>query len=287
MKEPIQKYPFRSGLSHEFEILDIGKVFHANKKIMTIPHRAQFYQIIWTEKGSGHHLVDFNSVEIEDNTIFLVPNNSVNMFDKNGTYVGKAILFTDNFFCKNNDDLKFLKTSILFSDLYAISKIKVNPQISDIKVLLNAMEKEFNRTPDTTQYNILHNMLHIFLLQAERELRKQGFNEHKKCPYLELLVMFKELLEKNYQNEKSVNKYAADLNISEKQLHKATKTILDKTPKQIIDERVLLEAKRLLAHSSESVKEIAYELGYDEPTNFNKYFRKHNGSTPAEFRAQF
>ena len=64
-------------------------------------------------------------------------------------------------------------------------------------------------------------------------------------------------------------------------------TFLDKTPKQIIDERIVLESKRLLVHSSMAIKEVAYELGYDEPTNFVKYFRKHTALTPSEFREQF
>ena len=63
--------------------------------------------------------------------------------------------------------------------------------------------------------------------------------------------------------------------------------ILGSTPKKIIDDRIMLEAKRLLAHSSESVKEISYSLGFDEPTNFVKYFRKHHLSTPIEFRESF
>ncbi|WP_459640649.1 helix-turn-helix domain-containing protein [Flavobacterium sp. CGRL2] len=60
--------------------------------------------------------------------------------------------------------------------------------------------------------------------------------------------------------------------------------MLGKTPKEIIDDRVMLEAKRLLAHTNENVKEISYELGFEEPTNFIKYFRKHSNSTPVEFR---
>ena len=287
MKNVIEKIQFKDGLNHEFEILDINKLFQSKKDGMSIPHRAQFNQIIWVEKGNGNHFIDFNSIRIEDNTIIFIPNNSVNIFDKDGTYEGKAILFTDNFFCKNSDDVRFLQTSMLFSNLYNTAKIKVNPQMSELKIIMNSMETESLRNPDYSQYSILHNMLHVFLLQAERELRKQGFQEHKQCPYLDFLVSFKERLEDNFHNEKSVNKYAADLNITEKKLHKTTTLILDKSPKQVIDERVLLEAKRLLVHSSESVKEIGYTLGYEEPTNFIKYFRKHIGSTPSEFREQF
>lgn len=287
MSDIIEKYTFKEGLNHEFEIVDIEKVLNVKKGMMTVPHRAQFYHVIWVEKGNANHFIDFKPVRIEDNTLLFMPQNCVNKFDENGTYKGKAIIFTDSFFCKNNHDIQFLRSSMLFSDLYDIAKVKVGPQLSDLKVIFNSMETEYIKEPDSAQYYILHNLLHIFLLQAEREMKKQGFEELKPSANLDYLMLFKDLLEENFKTEKSVNKYASELSISEKQLHKSTTTLLDKTPKQIIDERVLLEAKRLLSHTNESIKEIAYELGYDEPTNFIKYFRKHTNTTPSEFREQF
>lgn len=287
MKNNIEKYQFKDGLNHEFEIIDIDKVFNEKKNMMTVPHRAQFYHILWIEKGKGIHYVDFHPINIKDNTILFMPQNCVNMFDKNGSYKGKAIIFTDSFFCKNYHDIQFLRSSMLFSDLYDIALLKANCKGSELNFIFNLMETEYLKEPDSVQYNILHNLLHIFLLQSERALKKQGFEELKPSANLDYLILFKDLLEQNFKNEKSVNKYASEVNISEKQLHKATTLLLSKTPKQIIDERILLEAKRLLIHSNQSIKEIAYELGYDEPTNFIKYFRKHTESTPSEFREQF
>ena len=287
MKESIKKYPFKEGLQLEFEILDISEPLQAKRQMMITPHRAQFYHILWIEKGNATHLVDFKPITIEDNTILFVPHNSVNLFDIHGVYEGKALLFTDKFFCKNKQDVQFLHTSQLFSDLYDTAILKINPQASDLSVFFNAMETEFLRKPDSAHFSLLHNLLHIFLLKAEREMNVQGFVQLEASVHLDLLVLFKKLLEQDFRHEKSVNKYASALSISEKQLHKATTTLLEKTPKQIIDERILLEAKRLLAHSNQSIKEIAYELGYDEPTNFIKHFRKHTNTTPSEFRAQF
>jgi AraC-like DNA-binding protein len=77
------------------------------------------------------------------------------------------------------------------------------------------------------------------------------------------------------------------MSVSEKKLNKATNQVLGKSPKEIIDERVVLEAKRLLVHTSKSIKEVGFELGFDEPTNFIKYFKKHVGRTPIEFKGSF
>ncbi len=284
MEEKIKKYLFKDGHDHEFEMLDLGDILNSKKELMTTPHRAQFHHILWIEKGKGTHYVDFNPIKIEDNTLIFIPHNCVNKFDIDGQYQGKAIIFTNSFFCKNNHDLQYLNSSMLFSDLYDIAKLKFSSQDSTLRTYLNTLETEYQRTSDESQYQILHNMLHVFLLQAEREMRKQGFKELKSSISLDYLLLFKELLEKNYKSERSVKKFASEICISEKQLNKATTTLLDKTPKQLIDERVILEAKRLLVHTTKSIKEVAYELCYEEPTNFIKYFKKHIEATPSEFR---
>ena len=97
MNDSIKKYQFKEGLKLEFEILDLSEILEAKRSMMTIPHRAQFYHILWISKGRGTHYVDFNPIEIENNTILFIPHNSVNMFDKDGSYEGKIIFFTNSF----------------------------------------------------------------------------------------------------------------------------------------------------------------------------------------------
>lgn len=92
MKEIIKKYQFRGGLNHEFEILDLETILKSKNNMMTVPHRAQFYHILWIEKGKGTHFVDFNPISITDNSIIFVPQNSVNLYDKEGLYEGKWFL---------------------------------------------------------------------------------------------------------------------------------------------------------------------------------------------------
>ena len=147
--------------------------------------------------------------------------------------------------------------------------------------------EELSSPNDISKHSILKNHLHNFLLLAEREKRKQGFEKIKKGADLDYTILFRDLLEGNFTKLKSVKEYLSLIYISEKRLLQATTKILGKTPKEIINERIVLEAKRLLAHTNESVKEIGFSLGFDEPTNFIKFFRLNNGSTPIEFRNQF
>lgn len=287
MKSDIKKFTFKQGLPQEFELVGIGQLYNDHSDTLTTPHRTGFYHILWFQKGNPTHLVDFNPVTVKPNTILFLNKDTVQRFDKKGGFDGKAILFTDNFFCKTETDTKYLRSSILFNDLFSVSQIQMSKTASLFADLFKLMEKELENEKDISQSDILKNLLHNFLLLSERERRKQDFTEIKKGADLDYVMLFKDLLETNYRKLKQVSNYAKKISVTEKRLNQATSKILDKSPKQMIDERVMLEAKRLLAHTNESVKEIGFDLGFDEPTNFIKYFRKHSNSTPVEFREQF
>lgn len=287
MKSDIKKYTFKQGLPQEFELIGIQQLYNKHSDTLTAPHRTGFYHILWFQQGNPTHLVDFNPVKIKPNTILFLNKDTVQRFDKQGGFDGKAILFTDNFFCKTETDTKYLRSSILFNDLFSVCQIQMSKTASLFADLFKLMEKELENEKDISQSYILKNLLHNVLLLSERERRKQDFDEIRKGADLDYVMLFKDLLETNYRKLKQVSIYAKKISVTEKRLNQATSKILDKSPKQMIDERVMLEAKRLLAHTNESVKEIGFDLGFDEPTNFIKYFRKHSHSTPVEFRVQF
>ncbi len=281
----IQKYSFKSGLPQEFEIVDIAELYKNFAEALTTPHRTGFYHIIWFQKGSPTHLIDFNPIKIKNNSLLFLNKDTVQRFDKSGNFIGKAILFTDQFFCKSEADTKFLRSSILFHDLFSVSQIQIHS--NTFADLFKQMMEELHHPKDLHQEGILHNLLHNLLLLSEREKRKQNFKEIRKSADLDHVLLFRDLLDQQFKKQKQVALYAEQLSITEKRLNQATSKVLGKSPKEMIDERLMLEAKRLLAHTHESVKEIGFELGFAEPTNFIKYFRKHNHATPVEFREQF
>jgi AraC family transcriptional regulator, transcriptional activator of pobA len=284
MTTDIKKYDFKAGLPQEFEIVDIGELYKEFKDTLTTTHRAGFYHIIWFQQGNPTHLVDFNPIKIKPNTLLFLNKDTVQRFDSQTKFGGKAILFTDSFFCKTEADTQFLRNSILFNDLFSVSHIQIEKHTQLFAELLQQMTHELQHTKDHSQADILQNVLHNFLLYSERERRKQNFSEVRKDADLDYVMLFKDLLETNYKNQKQVNYYAKQIIITEKRLNQATTKVLGKSPKEFIDNRVILEAKRILAHTTESVKEIAYQLGFEEPTNFIKYFKKYTSVTPTEFR---
>lgn len=280
----IINYDIKNTLLQEFEIVDLTELYDEFKEKLTTIHRTNFYHIIWFQSGSPTHLVDFNSIKINPNSLLFLNKNIVHRFDSKTTFGGKAILFTDSFFCKTESDTQFLGNSILFNDLFSVSQIKLQKTAAFFSELLQQMETELKNVKDNSQADILQNLLHNFLLHSEREIREQNFSEIKKDADLDCVMLFKNFLEKGYKTQKKVNYYAEQIRLTEKKINQATTKVLGKTAKEVIDDRIMLEAKRTLAHTTKSVKEIGYDLGFNEPTNFIKYFKKHSQSTPTEFR---
>jgi len=287
MKKEIIKYSFKEGLPQEFEIVDLAQLYQNFAAEMTVPHRTGFYHVLWFQNGGYSHLVDFNPVEIKPNTLLFMDKNVVQRFDAQGNIKGKAILFTDSFFCKTEADIRFLKSTILFNDLLSISQVQLPNQTTSIHALFEQMETEMQTDNDTHQSDILRNSLRNLLLYSERERQKQGYIKVEKGADLNYVMQFKELLEANYHERLLVSDYAHQMSITIKRLNQATSKVLGLTPKRMIDTRTLLEAKRVLAHTHKTIKEVGFDLGFNEPTNFIKYFKKHVGSTPVAFRAEF
>lgn len=286
MGSEIKKVKFKSGLPLEIEVIPIAETVTNHQQIITNPHRAEFYHIFWTQKGAANYQIDFQTVTVKPNSFLFVNKDRVQSLDKSNKHDGKLLLFTDNFFAKHEADSKYLHSTILFNDLVDIPVISVKAS-QPLQSIFTAIETELKEDIDTFHYDLLHNLLHNLLLLAERERRKQGFTEIVKGADLDYTVLFKDLLSVQFRSLKLVSGYASQMNVSEKRLTNATIKTLGKSPKTIIDERVLLETKRLLIHTNLSIKEIGYNLGFEEPTNFIKYFRKHTGKTPIEFRESY
>lgn len=286
MSQKIEKYDFKIGLPQEIEIVDTNKLYAISPEKLTSLHRTGFYMIIWFRKGGNTHFVDFKPVKIKEDTLLFLNKDMVHRFDKNGNFEAKALLFTENFFCKNDEHSKFLRKSSLFNDFFSVSQIAVQASKTPFSEVFQQIEKELQRDKDGVQSDILRNLLYNVLLYATREIENTAILNTKKDIDFEVFLRFKDLLDHHFKQQKKVSDYTTALGVTEKKLNQITTKITDKSPKKIIDERTMLEAKRLLAYTHDSVKEIGYFLGFDEPTNFIKFFKKHDQNTPLEFREQ-
>jgi AraC family transcriptional activator of pobA len=274
----MQRYIFKADTPFEFELKDLAEITHKKPQLSGVPHRADFYQIIRITSGESVQTVDFNKIAIGQGKILFVAKNQVVQFDTHSDYKGQIVLFTDDFFNRYDTEEAFLKRLQLFN-LFSVNRpVNITPNID---TLWGMLTREV-RAKGEFQHRLIHSYLSALLIEAERLFESssgQSFSAN-----MEQVMRFTDSVETHYKQWRKVNDYTDHLGISAKSLSKNLQAIVGKTPKEYLDDRILLEAKRLLAHSPLNIKEITFELGFGEPTNFSKFFREKSGKTPLEFK---
>ena len=244
-------------------------------------HRLDFYQIIVITKGRGIHEVDFQKIAYSENTVIPVALGQVQRFTFNENMEGYAILFTPDFLIKEDLDYSYLfDFTIFLHTINPVSSIANQAVYTLIDEMISEQQKELAFNSIEYQRNLLKN----FLIQIERNKRER--TDILCNDSLELFLKFRKLLEEHVNYKVRVLDLCQQLNISEKQLNASIKRNQNTTAKKYIEDRILLEIKRLLVYSTLSIKEIAYEIGFEDPTNFTKYFKTRMKVLPTEYRQQ-
>ena len=277
-------YNFKGSASQHIDIVPIAKrlLTFVNKERTTAPHRTDFYRIIYFQEGNPVHTVDFEKIKIKSPCILFVHKDRIHKFDKEVLHDGKVFIFSDNFYLRTETDRRFLQSSKIFNDTgKPILLSGINEQL---KSLLALIEYEIQNKEQPFVGEVLYNLLNTFLYTAERLASTEYPKLFNNSSTATLVNSFLELIEKNFKKRLSIEKYAALLNVTVNKLNLSVIEVKGKTGKQVVTERVILEAKRLLAYSESSVKEVGFQLGFGEPTNFVKFFHTNVKLTPAEFQ---
>ena len=285
-KESIENRSFKKQTNHtlDIQVVTSEELLKFGVDVLARPHRTNFYHIFLFDKASVHE-VDFEKMNIPDCSLLFLDKDKVHCFDKQLCFEGELIVFMDTLFSISDFDHQFLQNCTLFSKLYDTQVIELPAdKYQKVKNTTRYIHQILNTLQPPPHQLLVKNLLQNLLILAQQCAEAQGFEPIKSGAELDYLLLFETLLEQHFKQQHQVSFYARQILISEKKLHKVTTQILGKPPKQLIDERVILEAKRLLSYSQDSVKTIAYDLGFDEPTNFIKFFKKHTDQTPNNFR---
>ncbi len=283
----IKKYHLHKGEPDkiQFEIFSLKDHLMQNASHTQNPHIHSFYQIIWFVKGSGKHYVDFKEYEVEDNTLFFISKGQVHLFDEN-IQEGCVIHFNESFLdlYENFTDI-FLKHNIFHSfEKEPLFKIRESDS-EELHCIVKQMQKEAGHTELFAHSEYLKLQLQMFLILVQRlGIRKDCCELTMNSPSHILFVNFRKLLEENFLEFHTVAKYAKMLCVSAKTLTNCTKGISNQTPLEIINDRLILEAIRLLSYSERNINEIGYELGFEDPSYFVKFFKRRMGVSPGDFR---
>ena len=252
------------------------------------PHRHDYQTIIWTMSGTGRHLIDGHSVHLVPNTFCMIAKGQVHQFIAVDTdFALISVRFNDAFLPETTFGQKWSYRATLFNTPGPLSQtllVSTN-EVTEIASLLQLMEAEYERTDFLYQRDGLRLLLQFLLLRIEYFQQTSVSNlSGSHIKNFNLYQAFVTLLEEKFKVHRSVIFYADALHVSSSKLSEITRLIIGKSTKQIILDRVILEAKRLLQFTDASIKEIAYELGYSNPFHFSHTFKNQTQSSPDEYR---
>lgn len=251
-----------------------------------VPHVHTFYEILWFQEGSGKHFVDFQEYPVSPGTIFFLTPGQVHHFDGSSDYRGLAIKLCTDFMQSRGDDSDLFVKYDMFHTFDTTPYYVIDGDTAaQLQKLVDEMEAELKMRNDIGHIDILRSLLKIFLVKVHRYGRKAGEQRLDGMkPSHKLFVQFRRILEKDYMSKHTVQEYADSLNVAVRTLNKCVNECSGRSPLAFINERIMLEAKRQVRYSSQMIKEIAYNLGYDDPSYFVKFFKRQTGMLPSDFR---
>ena len=249
--------------------------------------RLNYYSLVWIQKGKGSAKVDFSEFEFKDNTLFSFVPYQPFMLTSDEKLSGMVLNFHPDFFCIHKHQKEVACNGVLFNNIYQPPYILVDQISSDtFSSLIEQMKIEM-QNPDLAQYELLVSYLKIFLITAARlktAQQPEAKQDVSELPQPFILQTLKDTIERDFKTKHSASDYADALNISAKALAKITKTFFHKTLTELIAERIVIEAKRELYLTSKPVKQIAYELGYEDEFYFSRFFKTNADVSPQLYR---
>jgi AraC family transcriptional regulator, transcriptional activator of pobA len=244
---------------------------------------AYHHTIFWLKTGFRSITIDFTELSTEDSSIyFIAPGRAVRV-TYDGTPEGWMISFSPARFTEvAGEDLMIRNVDVLsaFGD---IPKIILSPKIGDRITMLAEMIDELSGSQIPNKEAAIVSLLKTLLIYCDSRCNVRIHDEGRRG-HVHIVTLFKALVAQHFTRLHRVSDYAAMMNISAKYLNAAVKDVLGVTAKSVIQEQLTIQARRELKFSNDSIKEIAFKLGFSEPFYFSNYFKKQIGCSPSEYR---
>jgi AraC-like DNA-binding protein len=246
------------------------------------PRRIRKYVLVWCSSGSAMLTVDENVFELKANTVITITSGQIHYLKKTKNARGFMLEFTYDFFCKNDNDIELIFHNSLFCH-FAMNEVIRLDKNQPVGAELKQIEKELKQKP--YQYLIsLHSRIELILVELNRAKLKLGGEIYKPDA---LFLKFLETLMAGFEKKPTVRQIAAQLETTESKLNELSKLHTGRTAQNVIYGLVASEAKRLLTYEKLSVKEAAYQLGFDDPFYFSNFFKKQTKHSPKMYKEKF
>ena len=240
------------------------------------------YVLVWCSSGSVTMVVDENEFALKANSIITITSGQVHHLKRIEAATGFVLEFTFDFFCKTDSDIELVFHNSLFCH-FAMNEIVPLGKSDVLERELLQIENELKEKP--YQYLItLHSRIELILVEINRCKIKQGGEIYKPDA---LFLKFLEAVRGDFKKNLTVKQIAASLSTNEAKLNELSKSHTGKTAQKVIYGLVASEAKRLFTYKKLSVKEVAYELGFNDPFYFSNFFKKQTKQSPKSYREKF
>ncbi len=254
-----------------------------DKKHIRPPHKHDFYYILFVNKGSGHHTIDFISYPVKDYSVYFVSPGQVHSLQLDESTTGFTIFFEPEFYLMNSNprklyDFPFFHTLSNEPALYLDEeKFKVIQQTT------REIFKEYSDF-DIGRHQVIRAYIDVLLVKLSRYFNQNESLLGKPLRTIYVIRELEHLIDQHFITIRSASEYADMMNISAKHLNDIVKKSINKTVTNLIHERIIIEAKRLLLYTDFTISQIAHELDYLDKSYFLRFFKKKVGMTPETYR---
>jgi len=251
----------------------------------TEAHKHDFYLVVIVTKGSGKHEIDFNSYDVKPGSVFVLNPGQTHKWLLSSDIQG-FVFFHSSEFYDQGFTIERIQNYPFYNSLFNLPLILFKQKENFNKVLLFFEEilTEYNQNKPLKLERI-HALVTLVYIELTRVYKPTLMP--KNAHYLNQVSKLIDLINKHYKKHKFPHEYARLMNLSEKHVNRVCKDCLNKTTSDLIYERITLEAKRQLIHTSKSINEIGFELGFDDNSYFSRFFKKQTRLTPREFAEKF
>jgi AraC family transcriptional regulator, transcriptional activator of pobA len=245
------------------------------------PRRIMKYVLVYCASGSVSITIDEKNFKLTGGQVVTITSGQIHSINKSSKGKGFILEFTLDFFCKNDNDIELIFHNGLFCHFAMNEVIAVNK--NTLENQLNNISEELIKQP--YQYLIsIHSRIELILVEINRAKVKRGGEIWKPDA---LFLKFLEAVRNNFEHNYSLTQFAKILGTTEIKLNELAKLHAGKTAQNVIYGLVASEAKRLLTYGDLSVKEVAYQLGFNDPFYFSNFFKKQTKLSPKLYKEKF
>ncbi|CAL9610788.1 helix-turn-helix domain-containing protein [Streptomyces sp. enrichment culture] len=284
--EGIRTFAFPTDLSVCGVGMQVGpmgadRTWHADAPLDKV-HRIDFHVVMLFSAGPVRHMIDFAEYEAQAGELLWIRPGQVHRFSTDAEYRGTVLTMQPGFLPRATVEA----TGLYRYDLPPLLHPDAE-QLTGLTASLNQLRREYEDTdtlPLSLHTAVLRHSLTAFLLRLAHLAASSAEAERRQADTT--FTLFRDAVEQGFATNHSVSAYADGLAISRRTLVRAVRAATGETPKGFIDKRVVLEAKRLLAHTDLPIGRVGVAVGFPDAANFSKFFHQHTDMTPAAFRAE-